>query len=143
MGLLSKSSRPPSQTVLIFFSGYISHELAELIDQVRDESLGEPGTRGPNKSYVGPDGKWHDGTRWERSSMAKNVNNAPRCYPIAQSYQVQRNMTGPTEKAKTSAGLREHHILRQRIAEVGSDGYGLAWSIPFEYSYINLYRLGL
>ena len=100
-------------------SGIIETELRDLIDAARDESLGPHADRGAHKAFVGTDGKWTGGIRWERSPLAVNVEGAPRCYTIGQSYQAPRNMSGPARGARVGDGeLREHHVLRQKIARV-------------------------
>ena len=97
--------------------GIIGSELETLINQARDQSLGAREKRGANKAYVDIDGNWTEGVRWERSPLAVNVEGAPRCYTIGQSYQAPRNMSGPARGARVSDGdIREHHLLQQKIA---------------------------
>ena len=97
--------------------GIIGSKLETLINQARDQSLGARNKRGANKTYVDVDGNWTEGVRWERSPLAVNVEGAPRCYTIGQSYQAPRNMSGPARGARVSDGdIREHHLLQQKIA---------------------------
>ncbi|KAI0710846.1 hypothetical protein C8Q76DRAFT_798371 [Earliella scabrosa] len=101
--------------------GIIGAELEALIHDARDQSLGAREKRGANKARVDADGNWTDGVRWERSPLAVNVEGAPRCYTIGQSYQAPRNMSGPARGARVGDGdIREHHLLRQKIAEAGA-----------------------
>ena len=60
------------------------------------------------------------GTEFERHEQALNVRNAPRCYTLAQSYQVPRNLVGPTAGAKVNMGEEPsaHLKLREQVIKV-------------------------
>ncbi|KAI0709813.1 hypothetical protein C8Q76DRAFT_798600 [Earliella scabrosa] len=89
--------------------------------QARDKALGPRHLRSSSKPSK-TDGVYSGGTAYERSDSAANVVNAPRCYTLAQSYQVQKNVVGPTASAKIGMGEapNAHLLLRQEIVKAAA-----------------------
>lgn len=87
----------------------------------RDLGLGPRDERTPLKAKR-QNKVWSGGAKYERSKRAKNVRNAPRCYSLAQSYQVQKNMTTPAASTKIAMDEApcEHMLDREKIIEVHS-----------------------
>ncbi|TFK78641.1 hypothetical protein K466DRAFT_606793 [Polyporus arcularius HHB13444] len=66
------------------------------------------------------DGVWKGGIHWERSDHAINIAASERCYTVAQSYQIQRNLTSPAVGAKVYGDPTDHHTLRRKIIETAA-----------------------
>ena len=100
--------------------GVITADFRAQIAAARDAALGKREDRTANKA-VKVDGVYQGGAAFERDDLAINVRNAPQCYTLAQSYQVQRNIVGPAAGAKISMGdsPSPHLQLRQDIIKVG------------------------
>ena len=84
------------------------------MDKARDGALGDPGDRDSQKARLDEDGAWVGGIRFERIRLAVNVEGADRCYTLGQSYQVQRNLSGPSVGAKIESDVTNHHIRAVR-----------------------------
>ncbi|KAI0730681.1 hypothetical protein C8Q76DRAFT_690725 [Earliella scabrosa] len=100
--------------------GIFTPELRSLMEDARREGLGPREDRTPDKPVKKPDGSYEGGAKYERDDHALHVSNAPRCYTLAQSYQVQRNLAGPTASAKVSMGqsASPHLLSREKIIKV-------------------------
>lgn len=100
-------------------SGIITSDFRQQMKQARDRALGPREERSAAKPTK-IDGEYDGGAAFERDDSALNVRNAPRCYTLAQSYQVQRNIVGPAAGAKISMGEppSDHLLLRKEILEV-------------------------
>ena len=98
----------------------MTNALVAAISKAQKLALGLRKDRTPSKPTKTEDGTYTGGTHFERDDHALNVHNAPRCYTLAQSYQVQRNLVGPAAGAKIAMGENptEHLLLRQQIIEV-------------------------
>ncbi len=90
----------------------------EDMDKARDLALGDPKNRDLRKARLNRQGVWTGGARFEHSRLAVNVEGAERCYPLGQSYQAQRKLSGPTVGAKISGEVTNHHKLRQFVLKV-------------------------
>ena len=90
------------------------------MEDVRQWGLGAREERSASKPTKTPDGTYTGGTQYERDDLAVHVGNAPRCYTLVQSYQVQRNLAGPTASAKISMDQEPsaHLKLRESIVKV-------------------------
>ena len=102
------------------FSGVIAKKLRDDFKEAQRLGLGERNDRSPQKPTKLEDGTYEGGTAFERHDLALNVRNAPRCYTLAQSYQVQRNIVGPAAATKIAMGEEpsDHLRLRQKIIQV-------------------------
>ena len=100
-------------------SGVITPELRLAMENARDSVLGKPEVRTPDKAVCNDDGEYVGGVAWERSKQAKNISNSERAYTLGNSYQVQRNLAGPTVGAKVKGGEpSEHNELRLEAVQV-------------------------
>lgn len=100
-------------------SGVFSEELIARMKEARDLGLGPREERTPFKAKK-QNRVWQGGVKHERSKRAMNVRNAPRCYSLVQSYQVQKNMTTPAASTKITMGEEpcEHMLDREKIIQV-------------------------
>ena len=100
----------------------ITADFRAQIAAARDAALGDRKDRTASKP-VKLDGGYKGGAAFERDDLAIHVRNAPRCYTLAQSYQVQRNVVGPAAGAKINMGASPspHLQLRQDIIKVVND----------------------
>ena len=102
-------------------SGVITPSLRAGMDDAQAAGLGARSDRSASKPFNAC-GRYEGGAQYERSDQAVHVGNAPRCYTLGQSYQIQRNVVGPTASAKVQMGDRPtpHMDLRQRmLTEIG------------------------
>ncbi|RPD52058.1 hypothetical protein L227DRAFT_618139 [Lentinus tigrinus ALCF2SS1-6] len=78
--------------------------------------------RTPQKARQDENGLWEGGVPWEHSNHAVNVSTSERCYTVAQSYQMPRNLAGPAVGAKIQMGEKPtaHLLLRQEIVEAAA-----------------------
>ena len=90
-----------TQVLITPVSDILTPEQLASMRQARAEALGFRVDHSPHKP-VKTDGVYEGGAKFERDDHALNVGNAPRCYTLAQSYQVQRNLAGPTASVKIS-----------------------------------------
>ena len=75
--------------------------------------IGEPAEISPEKAKW--DGsKYTGGIAFERSRYAVSVEENSRTYTLAQSYQVQRNITGPCVGSKVQGQPSSHQLLRHQ-----------------------------
>ncbi|KAI0705690.1 hypothetical protein C8Q76DRAFT_801423 [Earliella scabrosa] len=102
-------------------NGIITADFRKQMKQARDNALGPREERSATKPTK-VDGEYDGGAAFERDDSALNVRNAPRCYTLAQSYQVQRNIVGPAAGAKISMGdpPSDHLLLRKEILEAAA-----------------------
>ncbi|KAI0716827.1 hypothetical protein C8Q76DRAFT_616910, partial [Earliella scabrosa] len=97
----------------------ITKPLREGIDAAQRAGLGERQDRSPCKPTKKPDGSYEGGTAFERHDLAAHVRNAPRCYTLAQSYQVQRNIAAaPIAIASLEAAPKRVSEALKRQADV-------------------------
>ena len=89
------------------------------MEEGRSEALGPRGKRTPFKPTKS-NGVYKGGAKFERDDLAVHVGNAPRCYTLVQSYQVQRNIVGPAAGTKIRMGQQPtpHLLSRERIVKV-------------------------
>ena len=81
--------------------------------------LGPVEERDAQKPRCSATGEYEGGTAFERSPHAHRIDAGGRCYTLPQSYQVTRNLTGPTVGAKIfDRNLTDHHKQRQRLCKV-------------------------
>ena len=64
------------------------------------------------------DNKYEGGIAWERSDRAVNIGNSERCYTLAQSYQIQRNLAGPTTGTRDVDSDEWHAAMRAEVIKV-------------------------
>ena len=105
---------------MILDSEIITPDLREQMEEARMEGLGFRCDRSPHKPTKKDDGSYSGGTKFERDDLAAHVSNAPRCYTLVQSYQVQRNLAGPTASAKVTMDRKPspHLLSREKIVKV-------------------------
>ena len=60
------------------------------------------------------------GIAWERSERAVSIATSARCYTLAQSYQVQRGVVGPTTGTRDLDADKWHGELRSEVIQVDS-----------------------
>ena len=87
--------------------------------EARQLGLGPRAKRTPFKPSKS-NGVYKGGAKFERDDLAIHVGNAPRCYTLVQSYQVQRNIVGPAAGTKIKMGQEpsEHLLMREKIVKV-------------------------
>lgn len=90
------------------------------IEDARDAVLGEADERTPDKPKgVHGDFTGTGGTGWERHKQAVSIGNSDRAYALAQSFQIQKNLTGPAVGAKVKDGNpSDHNELRLQTIQV-------------------------
>ena len=95
----------------------LDDEQVKGLEEARDLLIGDEEDISPDKAtwngtqYVG-------GIAWERSRFAASLEDTSRTYTLAQSYQVQRNTTGPCIGAKVIGQPSPHQQLRHTIIKV-------------------------
>ena len=87
------------------------------LEEARDLLIGDEEAIGPEKAKW--DGsKFVGGIAWERSYHAASLEEGSRTYTLAQSYQVQQNITGPCIGARVIGQPTAHQKLRHKIIKV-------------------------
>ena len=67
-----------------------------------------------------PEGRTPDTTPWENLPGVQPLRNGPRCYNLATSFQVPRQMTSPTAGTKIiDRALSDVQDIRKRMVAVG------------------------
>ena len=84
-----------------------------------ERAMGAREDRDPNRPHL-DNGEHVGGTRWERDIHAVPIGET-RCFTLAQSYQVQRNVTGPTSSSRVFGDATEHHEIRNELINVSVD----------------------
>ena len=89
------------------------------MEEAQLHGLGVREDRTPSKAAK-VNGRYEGGVQYEHDDLALHVGNAPRCYTLAQSYQVQRNIVGPAATTKVPMGqsASAHLLLREKIIKV-------------------------
>lgn len=90
--------------------------------EARDAVLGDAEERTPDKPQgTSGDFTGSGGTGWERHKQAVCIGNSDRAYALAQSFQIQKNLMGPTVGAKVKDGNpSEHNELRLQTIQVST-----------------------
>lgn len=91
--------------------------MAKSLQDLQEDILGSEELMDAEKARK-VDGVWCGGIHWERSDYAVNIATSERCYTVAQSYQIQRNLTSPAVGAKVYGDRTTHHDLRKKVIQV-------------------------
>ena len=100
-------------------SDVMTPTMKDAMQEARELGLGPRNKRTPFKPSKS-NGSYKGGAKFERDDLAIHVGNAPRCYTLVQSYQVQRNIVGPAAGTKISMGQdpTDHLLMREKIVKV-------------------------